>query len=161
MGRPSDPPELRLLKNDKAHAHKFKEREDEVEVCINSVDSCEDFEKFEFMSEMSERASQIFKETYMRLNEGYQLTIFDVKLILLYSNNQEQLEATELFLRSNGLTYCEETANSFRIKERPQVSIHEKCKNVAIKLLNDFKKLPKKKKEAKANGFSKFAVNEK
>lgn len=145
-----DTPELRLLKNDKAHAYRHKDKSEPDETFME--------ESFLPPDNMSERAKEIFTETCNLLQAEYKLAKTDVGVLVVYSNNQEQLEAMELFLREKGVTYKEETMYGEKIRIRPESMVHDKCKAIAIKLLDGFKKLPKKPKTVgKANPFAGFA----
>lgn len=148
MARPSNPEHLRLLKNDKAHQHRYR----------NSDIDVAETDETEAPEEMSDRAKEIFVATVNMLQQNYQLSDVDIKVLVIYSNNQEQLEALEMFLRQEGL--CCETLHG--AKERPEVKIHKDCKMLAVKMLESFKKLPKKKASVAANPFSQFGkqVNE-
>lgn len=145
MSRPSDPPDLRLLKNDKAHAHRHVDKD-------KGNDCYLDLDKVLPPEEMGSRAKEVFSDTLYKLTEQYQLNIFDIDVLVIYSNNQEQLEAMETLLRCEGVVY--DTPHG--IKERPEVKIHKDCKTIALKMLQDFKKLPKKQKAVNSNPFAKF-----
>ena len=145
MGRAPIPEHLRLLKNDKAHAHRYVTKDGFEGIDMNNVRP---------PSNMGEAAKKIFMETFNKLDENYQLSVLDIDLLVLYSNNQEQLEAVELILRQEGL--CYET--SFGVKERPEVKIHNNCKMLSMKLIQEFKKFPRKTKSAAENPFAKFGA---
>lgn len=143
------PPDLRVLRNDKAHQHRYKDEDVEVRNPVSSLEPPET---------LAERAKEIFTETVALLDKEYQLCEADVNILVIYSNNQEQLEALEMYLRENNVTYEEETQWGYKVHKRPEVDIHEKCKNTAVKILESFKKLPKKKVgTGKANPFSAFS----
>lgn len=148
----SDKTALRLLKNDKAHAHRYK---DIVEPKASSQRPVPPYY-------LSDRARQIFLEFVDRIAEMYQPSQTDIDAIILYANNKEQLESYELFLRENGSTYEYMTQYGSQIKARPEVAMLEKCKSLQVSLMKEFGMSPcsrsrvklKKPTEKRVNPFS-------
>lgn len=145
-----DKDKLRLLKNDKAHAHRYK---DVIEPKGSSL-------RPEPPYDMSERAKQIFIEFVLRIEEMYQPSQTDVDCIALYANNKEQLESYELFLRENGSSYeyTDKFGNTV-FKARPEVAMHERCKSLQIALMKEFGMSPKSRTTIKLKKPAEKRVN--
>src|SRR5665648_19847 len=130
MGSIPDPKALRLLKNDKAHAHRF--------VGIEEPEPSS--ERARPPERMSERAIEIFEEFVKRVEELYPCSQTDAYAISLYANNQEQLESYELELRLEGSTVkvCNLEGDIVSIKIHPLLGALEKCKALSLSILKEF-----------------------
>ena len=136
-GRRPTPPALRLLKNDKAHAHRYANRTEPIPSDSQAVAP----------DTLSERARELFEDFVRRVEEMYPCSETDMYSIVLYANNHEQLEYLENYLRENGLTY-EETRyiktgkdsgiETITVKKRPEVEIHKQCKDFELKILTEY-----------------------
>ena len=154
-GRPSERPELRLLKNDKAHDHRYKGQEF-VQASINAPLPPE---------YLSERAKEIFLEFTSRVAEVGIASDTDLDLMVMYANNQEELEYYERVLRTEGSTYeCTARNGECNIKPRPEKRMYDNCNTLKFKILTEFglspisrKKVPVKKKTTEvANPFARL-----
>jgi len=153
-GRPGTLPDLRHLTNDKRHAH----RHAGVETPKPSSNRPEP------PRTLSERAREIFVQFVKRIEEVGIASVTDIDIIILYSNNEEQLESYEYILRSEGSTYETFTRGGDKIiKPRPELGMYESCKNLKFKILTEFGLTPAarkrvsmkiKKPEEKKNPFS-------
>ena len=123
-GRPPDPKAIRLLKNDKAHAYRYAGKE-EPEPSETRPQAPE---------YLSVRATEIFEDFVMRIEEMYPASNTDLDIIVLYANNKEQLESYELTLRELGSVY--ETVGG--IRARPEVSMLKECKALQLHILREF-----------------------
>ena len=123
------PKALRLLKNDKAHAHLYKD----------IVEPIPSGGRPEPPSYLSERAREIFIDFVNRIEDMYPPSDTDMDTIVLYSNNKEQLECYELVLREEGSTYevIDKLGNIIR-KARPEVTMLKDCKALQVTLLREF-----------------------
>lgn len=147
-------PHIRLLKNDKAHAHRDK---DKVRPIVSSEIPVAPLT-------LSIRAQEIFTEFVKRIDELGLASESDIDIITLYATNQDQLEYLESILKEEGLTYTSQNRNSeYCIKPRPEVAMLERCKALKFKILAEFgltpsarKRVPIKVKE-KGNSQNKFA----
>lgn len=155
MSKPPTPPALRLLKNDKAHAHRYK----------NDSNPEPSSDKPIPPSHLSERAKEIFVEIVEKIEEMYPISATDEYALVLYANNQEQLEYLELYLRENGVTYEQVSMHGSTMRKRPEVDVHTQCKATAMKILSEFGLTPvararikhaPKKEDKKDNPFAKF-----
>ena len=149
---------LRLLKNDKAHAHRYADREEP-----NPSDTSPLAPHY-----LSERAADIFNDFVLRVEEMYPVSETDTDIVVLYANNKEQLESYELFLRTNGSTVETETRYGVSVKARPEIAMLKDCKATQLKILMEFGLSPssrsrvdlskgKKKTGKKSNPFAKKA----
>lgn len=128
MSRHPDPPNIRLLKNDKGHADRY--HKDPVEPSS---------ERPVAPSSLSPRAREIFEELVDRIEELCPVSETDTYLLTLYANNQEMLEHLEYLLRTEGVTYTKTTAlGDVSISPRPEVAMLDKCKSLALKILPEF-----------------------
>lgn len=128
MSRHPDPPNIRLLKNDKGHADRY--HKDPVEPSS---------ERPEPPSSLSPRAKEIFEEIVAFIEELCPVSETDTYLLTLYANNQEMLEHLEYLLRTEGVTYEKTSAlGDISICSRPEVAMLEKCKAFALKILPEF-----------------------
>lgn len=150
-------PELRLLKNDKAHAHRNKDEATEVA----SSDKLPVAPKT-----LSERGKEIFYEIANTIEEMYPSSVLDTCALTLYAQNQDQLEYLERILRIQGVTYelYDKKTGNVIFKPRPEVAMFEKCKTYAKNMLAEFGLTPnsrkkmniKKKETVKENPFAKL-----
>jgi P27 family predicted phage terminase small subunit len=139
MSDTQDTKPLRLLKNDKAHAHRYKD-------AIDAKPS----DKLPLPPDnLSERAKEIFIEFVSRVAEMYQPSDTDVDAIVLYANNKEQLESYEIFLRENGSTFEQFTQFGSVIKPRPEVSMLKDCKALQVTLMKEFGMSPSSRSKVK------------
>lgn len=159
IGRKPDPPELRLLKNDKAHAHRYKDDNPPAPSASKAI----------VPDTLSERAKEIFAEIVQKIEEMYPCSETDAYALTLYANNHEQLEYLENYLRVNGITYESESKWGILVKKRPEVDIHKQCKDFELRILAEFGLTPSarsrvnlpKKPEKKKNAFADLdAVND-
>lgn len=128
MSRNPDPPNIRLLKNDKGHADRYHK-----EPVTAST------ERPTAPSSLSPRAKEIFEELVDRIEELCPVSETDTYLLTLYANNQEMLEHLEYLLRTEGVTYEKTTAmGDTIISPRPEVAMLDKCKTLALKILPEF-----------------------
>jgi len=157
-GRKPDPPHLRVLKNDKAHAHRYKDR-NEPEPSDTRASA---------PASLSPDAKVFFDEMVERIEEMYPCSATDSWALVLYANNHEQLLYLENYLRVKGLTYESDTQWGTTIKKRPEVEIHKQCKDFELRILTEFGLTPSsrarvnipKKPEPKKNPFADLdAVN--
>ena len=152
-----DKDKIRLLKNDKAHAHRYKD--------VESVTGS--FERPIAPDYLSDRAKEIFNEFVERVEQMYQVSDTDLDTFVLYANNQEQLEMLENVLRVEGVTYELPTQYGITLKARPEVAMHKQCKDLQLRILKEFGLTPgsrsrvkiPKKVEKKENPFA--AIGEK
>ena len=98
----SNTPNIRLLTNDKAHAHRDKGKED-LEPSLDPPVA---------PRTLSERGTEIFNEFVDLISQMYAPSKTDTDMIVTYANNQEQLESYEYILRTKGSTYDFETQYS-------------------------------------------------
>ena len=159
MSRNPDPVEIRELKNDKAHAHRYAGIEHPKPSISKAVPP----------AGLSESATIYFNEIVEQIEEMYPCSKSDSYALTLYANNHEQLLYLEQYLRLNGLTYEVDTMASTIIKPRPEVAIHKECKFFEMKILNEFGLTPggrakikiKPKEKKKTNAFADLdAVND-
>jgi P27 family predicted phage terminase small subunit len=159
-GRRPTPAPLRLLKNDKAHAHRYVGRDEPVPSDSRAVAP----------ESLSPRAKELFEDFVQRVEEMYPCSQTDLYSIVLYANNHEQLEYLENYLRENGLTYEEVKfvktgkdtgVETFAIKTRPEAMIHKQCKDFELKILTEYgltpssrARVPQKPKAAVSNKFA-------
>ena len=151
-GRNPDPPALRLLKNDKAHQHRYADRDEPIPSETGAVAP----------NSLSESAKKYFNEFVARVEEMYPCSETDSYVITLYANNHEQLLYLEDLLRNEGLTYT--TSNrlgELMIKSRPEVQIHKQCKDFELRILCEFgltpsarARVPYKPQSKKKNAFA-------
>jgi len=131
------PPEIRALKNDKAHAYLYKD----IEYPQSAKDLASPPEH------LSERAKQIFIEIRDRINRMYHCSSTYTEALVLYANNQEELEHLENYLRKNGHSYEDKKfiktgkdtgIETCTIKKRPESDIYKCCKEYAKQMLIQF-----------------------
>ena len=131
------PPEIRELKNDKAHAYLYKD----IEYPKAADDIAIPPER------LTARAKEIFIELRDRINEMYHCSSTYTEALVLYANNQEELEALEKILMVKGHTYEErkyvktvknEGFETFSIRRRPECDIYKCCKEYAKQMLIQF-----------------------
>ncbi|OGU82647.1 MAG: hypothetical protein A2W11_06145 [Ignavibacteria bacterium RBG_16_35_7] len=153
MAKPRPPAELRLLKNDKAHAHLDKNIETPKPSTSKAKPS----------PTLSERGIEIFYEMVNMIEESYPCSETDGQALTLYANNREQREYMEVFLRLHGVSYCVVDSLGNEIyKKRPEVDIHKQCKDFELAILRQFGLTPSsrshivipKKPEKKKNSFA-------
>ena len=154
VGRKPIPQHIRLLKNDKAHAHLYVEKDKNEPVpSSNCAVAPED---------MSPDAKRYFEEFVDRVQEMYPCSSTDEYSITLYANNHEQLVYLESFLRVNGVTFTyEDKFGNEVFKKRPEVDIHKQCKDFELRILVEYgltpssrARVPLKPKQTKANSFA-------
>ena len=121
---------LRLLKNDKAHAH----RDNAKSALIPSSNKPIPPEY------LSVRAKEIFIDFVNRIDELHPASETDLDVIILYANNKEELESYELTLRLEGVVYEISGLYGITLKARPEVTMLKQCKDLQLKIL---KELPK------------------
>lgn len=157
-GRKPDPTALRLLKNDKAHTHRHK----------NKVEPLPSEERPMAPDYLSARAKEIFEDFVNRVEEMYPVSETDMDIIVLYANNKEQLEHYEFMLRTEGSTFdvwvLNKKGESFvsGVRARPEVSMLKECKAMQLNILREFGLSPssrtrvniKPKKKEKLNPFA-------
>lgn len=159
-GRKPFPPELRLLKNDKAHAHRYANRDEPVPSASCAIAP----------EGLSVDAKYYFDEFVKRVEEMYPCSETDSYSITLYANNHEQLVFLENYLRVEGLTYEEvkyvklgkdKGVETCSVKKRPEVEIHKQCKDFEMKILTEFgltpssrARVPQKPKQVVKNSFA-------
>lgn len=156
---PRDPKAIRLLKNDKAHAHRYADRE-EPEPSNNRPQA---------PSYLSVRAAEIFEDFVKRIEEMYPASETDMDIMVLYANNKEQLECYELLLRENGSTFeIYSPTTEFRdgeliaVRKRPEVSMLRECKALQLRIITEFGLSPSSRtrvdlKKRKSEGGNSFA----
>lgn len=132
-------PELRLLTNDKAHAHRHKGNE-ELEPSSDLPVA---------PRTLSERGTEIFNEFVDLISQMYAPSKTDTDMIVTYANNQEQLESYEYTLRTKGSTYDFETQYSSSVKARPEVAMLHQCKTLKINILGQFGLSPSSRTKVK------------
>lgn len=132
-------PELRLLTNDKAHAHRHKGNE-ELEPSSDLPVA---------PRTLSERGTEIFNEFVDLISQMYAPSKTDTDMIVTYANNQEQLESYEYTLRTEGSTYDFETQYSSSVKARPEVAMLHQCKTLKINMLAQFGLSPSSRSKVK------------
>ncbi|MCK5603044.1 P27 family phage terminase small subunit [Candidatus Pacearchaeota archaeon] len=156
-GRKPTPKELRLLKNDKAHAHRYADKEEPRP--SDGIPIAPDY--------LSERAKEIFTDFVERISAMYNASETDMDIMVLYANNKEQLESYELTLRTEGSTFegyvidREGEAHLKSVRARPEIAMLKECKSVQMKILAEFGLSPssrcrinlKPKKKEKKNPF--------
>lgn len=147
-GRRPDPVALRLIKNDKAHAHRYANRDEPVPSDSRAVAP----------ESLSPRAKELFEDFVQRVEEMYPCSETDSYSIVLYANNHEQLEYLENYLRVTGLSY---TTDAGVVKPHPEVMIHKQCKDFELKILTEYgltpssrARVPQKPKAAVKNSFA-------
>ena len=130
-------PHIRLLKNDKAHTHRDKDKTDLVVSSDIPVAP----------AKLSERAQKIFNEFVERIDELGLASEADIDIITLYATNEDQYLHLESILKAEGLTYTSQNRNNEHcIKPRPEVAMLEKCKNLKLKILAEFGLTPAARK---------------
>lgn len=149
------PKQLRLLKNDKAHAHRYVGKEEPDP--SNTSPLAPEY--------LSERATEIFNDFVCRVEEMYPVSETDMDILVLYANNKEQLESYELFLRTEGSTVTTDTRYGTSVKARPEIPMLKECKSLQLNILREFGLSPSsrsridlskgKKKKDKTNKFAK------
>lgn len=151
-GRRPDPPALRLLKNDTAHRHRYKDRDEPVPSASQAVAP----------DTLSPRAKELFEDFVQRVEEMYPCSETDSYSIVLYANNHEQLEYLENHLRVNGVTftYADKFGNEV-VKKRPEAEIHKQCKDFELRILTEYgltpssrARVPQKPKQVVKNKFA-------
>lgn len=154
VGRKPIPQHIRLLKNDKAHAHLYVEKDKNEPIPSDSQAVAPDT--------LSPRAKELFEDFIQRVEEMYPCSSTDEYSIVLYANNHEQLEYLESFLRVNGVTFTyEDKFGNEVFKKRPEVDIHKQCKDFELKILTEYgltpssrARVPLKPKATVRNAFS-------
>lgn len=126
---------LRLLKNDKAHEHRH----------AGKVEMEPSLELPEAPASMPEREKEIFNDLLEIIGEMYTPSRTDLDMMILYCNNQTQLEHYEGILREEGSTikvtkFNEQTEKEMilSVKARPEVAMLHSCKKLKIELLGHF-----------------------
>lgn len=136
-GRHGTLPDLRHLTNDKAHSHRHKNTES-----LKPKSNIPQPPKT-----LSDRAKEIFVEFVARIQEVGIASDTDIDIIILYANNQEQLEHYEYILRTEGSTYTSYTRGGDEIiKPRPELGMYDSCKNLKFKILTEFGLTPAARK---------------
>ncbi len=135
MGIIPDPRHIRLLKNDKAHAHRYANREEPIE--SPGRPHAPEY--------LSDRAREIFNDFVQRIDEMYPASETDLDIIVLYANNKEQLESYEMFLRKNGSTFevlsppdKKGVMHAMSVRARPEVTMLKECKALQLRILTEF-----------------------
>jgi len=134
VGKKPDPIELRLLKNDKAHAHRYVGKELPIPSSNRPVPP----------DDLCEREKEIFEDFVNRVEKMYTCSETDLPLILLYVSNQAQLESYENILRVKGSTFTKLAFNKdgeeIEVGEykRPEYSMLKDCKDFAKSVLTEF-----------------------
>lgn len=133
--RPRDPKPIRLLKNDKAHAHRYADLVEPEPV--DARPQAPDY--------LSERAAEIFEDFVQRIEEMYPASETDLDIIVLYANNKEQLEYYENMLRIEGSTvklYSKPNNEGevflISVRARPEIAMLRECKLLQFKILREF-----------------------
>jgi P27 family predicted phage terminase small subunit len=134
-----DKKSLRLLRNDKAHAHRYK----------NNSDVEPSSERPVAPEYLSERAKEIFNDFVERIEDIAPASKTDLDIIVLYANNKEQLESYELYLRENGSTYEYHTVHSTSVKPRPEITMLKDCKTLQYQILKEFGLSPSSRSKVK------------
>jgi len=156
-GKKPLPKDLRLLKNDKAHAHRYADKEEPTPSDGRPISP----------EYLSERAAEIFTDFVERISVMYDPSETDMDVMVLYANNKEQLESYELTLRAEGSTVeayvidKDGDAHLKSVRARPEVAMLKECKSVQMKILAEFGLTPssrcrinlKPKKKEKKNPF--------
>lgn len=130
---------LRLLKNDKAHAHRDNNKSSLVPSSNKPVPP--DY--------LSVRAKEIFIDFVDRVEELNLASETDLDVIILYANNKEELESYELTLRTEGVTYEINGLYGITLKARPEVAMLKQCKDLQLKILKEFGLSPSSRKNIK------------
>jgi P27 family predicted phage terminase small subunit len=128
MARNTQPPDLRILKNDRAHAHRH--------AGVESVEPSKS--KAKPPKNLSIRAVEIFNEIVELIEEMYPCSKTDSYALGLYANNHEQLEYYEEFLKANGSTFISTFREEETPKARPEYGMHKDCKALELKILAQF-----------------------
>ena len=132
-------PDLRLLTNDKAHAHRHKDKE-ELEPSSDLPVA---------PRTLSERGVEIFNEFVDLISQMYAPSKTDTDMIVTYANNQEQLEHYELILRVEGSTFELNGVDGIKYKARPEVGMLHQCKSLKINILAQFGLSPSSRSKVK------------
>ena len=146
-GRKPDPAPIRLLKNDKNNAHRYKDKQE-------PVPSDEPPVAPEYLSV---RAKEIFNKFVKLVEEMYPVSETDINMIVRYARLGERIEAYDGYLRRTGDTY--ETIND--TKPKPEVKMMQDCEDRQHKIEVEFGLSPssrarvnvKPKEKKKQNSF--------
>ena len=135
VGAKPIPKAIRLLKNDKAHAHRY----------ANKQEPEPSSDRPQAPVYLSIRAKEIFEDFVQRIEEMYPASETDMDIMVLYANNKEQLEYYELFLREKGSTFermspPNRNGDQFvmGVSARPEVSMLKECKALQLRILTEF-----------------------
>lgn len=128
-GRKPDPVGIRLLKNDKAHQHRYKDRNEPNFSTERPVAP----------EWLSEQGKIHFEEFVQMIEELYPASASWSDLIAEYADNEERLRYNRDILKREGQTYesySEKGGTS--IKEHPLVKIVKDCRDFKFKILTEF-----------------------
>lgn len=130
---------LRLLKNDKAHAHRDNGKSSLTPSSNKPIPP----------EYLSVRAKEIFIDFVDRIDELHPASETDLEAIILYANNKEELEWHELTLRTEGVVYEVPSLYGVTLKARPEVAMLKQCKDLQLKILKEFGLSPSSRKNIK------------
>jgi len=126
VGQHHLPTHIRLLKNDKAHQHRYK---NELEIKTGEMIAPD---------HLSECAVEIFNEIVEQLEALGIASPAHVPMLCIYATNAELIKYCQKFLSENGLTYESETRAGMTIKCRPEIGMLSDAENRCIKILSNF-----------------------
>ena len=125
-GRKPIPAHIRLLKNDTAHRHLYK---DELPVKVGEMIAPD---------HLSEHGVEIFNKMVAQLEDLGINSTAHVPMLAIYATNMELVKYCQKFLSENGLTYESDTKTGCVIKPRPEVHMLQDAENRCLKILEQF-----------------------